>query len=651
MSGRLVNVRPKPGYVMDSGGSVVQMRARDGLTNVVTGLGMRGDARTARAYLAQVLSPQQIEEAFEASAMLRKAITIPATDRVRAWRDWQADKEQIELIEKEEERHQLQAKVRQAEVLRGLGGGALILVAAGDPALPLNVAGKQGLVAINVVSRWHLTGKNWVDDLSRADYGTPEYWEVNATSGQSRIHPSRVVCFRAEPLPSIWRADYETRFWGRGRVPSLLEPAQNLDEALATFSAMIKDALNIDVGIPKLLDMVATGEGEARLTKRLSLMAAGSSAINAKVYDSGDGEGKGGESIDRHQITWTGIPDVIRVYAEAFSAAADIPVTRLWGTSAKGLNATGEGDEKNWRETVETGQTLETKPCLEHIDAALIPSALGSRPAEVWWTFSPLNVPTEKEGAETFKVTMEGVTALLNTGAIPEVAFNKGVQNLMSERGYMPGLDQALAEIPEEERFGLNPEPDGTDPSASTEGGDPTDLPARGVNGRAPRRRAANDAQAAWVTDATPRPLYVQRKLLNAADLVAWAKSNGFDTTLAADDMHVTVLYSRNPVDPMKMGENWSNEADGGLTIKQGGPRAIEILGENAVVLLFASDNLSWRHRQMVEAGASHDYGEYQPHVTISYALPEGVDLETIKPFNGELRFGPEIFEALDLKA
>ncbi len=112
--------------------------------------------------------------------------------------------------------------------------------------------------------------------------------------------------------------------------------------------------------------------------------------------------------------------------------------------------------------------------------------------------------------------------------------------------------------------------------------------------------------------------------------------------------MHVTVLYSRQPVDPMKMGETWASEADGGLTVKPGGPRAVEMLGDDAVVLLFAAWSLESRHREMVEAGGSHDFPEYQPHVTISYSA-EGIDLETVKPYTGELRFGPELFEPLDL--
>lgn len=496
MSGRLVNVRPKPGYTMDAGGNIAAMRFRDGLTNVITGLGTRADARTARAYRAQFLSPEQIETAYEGSWSLRKAITIPATDRVRAWRDWQADADQIEALEEEEERLDLQGKALQAEILRGLGGGAMILVGSGDPAMPLNVNSKGGLVAINVVSRWHLQGDEWVDDLSQADYGKPRHWKIAGSSRQTRLHPSRVVCFRAEPLPSIWRASYEDRFWGRGRVPTLIEPAQNLDEALATFSAMIKDAMNLDIGIPELLDLVGTPAGEARLMKRLSLMAQGSSVINAKLYDSGNAEGKGGETVERHQVDWSGIPDVIRVYAEAMSAASGIPVTKFWGTSAKGLNATGEGDETNWNKQVATGQKLETRPCLLQVDAALIPSALGSKPKEVWWKFAALDEPTDKEEADRFKVWVDAADKVQLSNAIPQEAFNKAYQNSLSENGWMPGLDQALAEIPEDERFGIKQgAPDGTDPSKIVNGGkeaDPTSAGGGGGSSDAPARRAAD---------------------------------------------------------------------------------------------------------------------------------------------------------------
>lgn len=136
---------------------------------------------------------------------------------------------------------------------------------------------------------------------------------------------------------------------------------------------------------------------------------------------------------------------------------------------------------------------------------------------------------------------------------------------------------------------------------------------------------------------------------MSARDLIGWAKDNGFSTTLPAEDMHVTVLYSRSEVDPMKMGRDWRENEKGEIIVRPGGPRVIEKLGENAIVLRFASPDLEYRHNDMIEAGGSHDWPEYAPHVTISYTAPDGVDLETIKPFKGELRFGPEEFSVLNL--
>src|SRR5690349_4292110 len=107
----------------------------DGLTNALTGLGTTSDARRGNTYCFRPLSHAEIEAAYRGSGLMRKCIDIPAEDAVRGWRDWQASQEQIEAIEKEEARLGVQAKVLQAEKLRGLGGGALILGVAGDPAL------------------------------------------------------------------------------------------------------------------------------------------------------------------------------------------------------------------------------------------------------------------------------------------------------------------------------------------------------------------------------------------------------------------------------------------------------------------------------------------------------------------------------------
>lgn len=157
------------------------------------------------------------------------------------------------------------------------------------------------------------------------------------------------------------------------------------------------------------------------------------------------------------------------------------------------------------------------------------------------------------------------------------------------------------------------------------------------------------DADGNPIAKLAPRPLYVKRELLNAKDVIAWAKSQGFTTTLPADDMHVTVLFSRAPVDPMALGEHWGGTDNGNLEVKPGGPRYVEQFDGGAVVLAFACDDLKWRHERMVAAGASHDFEDFQPHLTLSYAAPEEMDIEAIEPYRGKLVFGPEIFSNLDL--
>lgn len=185
----------------------------------------------------------------------------------------------------------------------------------------------------------------------------------------------------------------------------------------------------------------------------------------------------------------------------------------------------------------------------------------------------------------------------------------------------MPGLEAALdeygSELPDEEEEDLL-----DDPSAA----EPPKTPLK---------------------DAAPRSLYVSRQVLNADEILAWAKLQGFTSTLPAEALHVTLAYSRQPVDWMSVGSAWGDQ-NGELLIQPGGARLVEPLGgEGAVVLLFNCSELAWRHMAIREAGASWDHAEYQPHITITYT-PGELDLAKVVPYRGRILLGPEVFEELD---
>jgi hypothetical protein len=138
-----------------------------------------------------------------------------------------------------------------------------------------------------------------------------------------------------------------------------------------------------------------------------------------------------------------------------------------------------------------------------------------------------------------------------------------------------------------------------------------------------------------------PSSLYVYRKVLNHQAISDWATAHGFKTTLGSD-MHVTIVYSKQPVD-------WTSSYPKVKTLSEmGGSRTVEPLGdEGAVVLKFQSSALGARWGEWRDLGASWDYEGYTPHITLSYELPS-VPLEMVPAYEGPLELGPEIYEPLD---
>jgi hypothetical protein len=99
-------------------------------------------------------------------------------------------------------------------------------------------------------------------------------------------------------------------------------------------------------------------------------------------------------------------------------------------------------------------------------------------------------------------------------------------------------------------------------------------------------------------------------------------------------------------MDWIKVGEDYWGDS-GKMTIAEGGPRLMERFGE-AVVLQFASSRLTWRHEDIKRMGAETDYPDYQPHVTITWKMPEGVNLSKVEPYRGKIVLGPEVFEEVN---
>lgn len=137
-------------------------------------------------------------------------------------------------------------------------------------------------------------------------------------------------------------------------------------------------------------------------------------------------------------------------------------------------------------------------------------------------------------------------------------------------------------------------------------------------------------------------PVYMYRSVLNAEQIIEWAALQGFSSTLPPDDMHVTVVFSRAAFDA---DISRTAEVNGIVThnniVIRGGRRVVTPLGDKgAVVLKIESLHLQGEHAYFREMGASWDYQEYTPHISITYA-GEDVDVSSMQPFMGDIVLGP----------
>ena len=607
----------------------------DSLRSFVTGLGTAKDKGASASYVFQQITPDELNAMHRSDWLSRKVIDIIPDDMTREWRNWKAKKPQIEKIEAVEKSPliALAAKVNEAMIAARLHGGALIYIGIkgatelSEPLDPKSV-GKGDLAYLHVLSRYEVTPGEVIRDVQSPYKGQPSYWEIAGENGEPlKIHPSRMVRFNGAKIVDRRAVGGDT--WDDSVLQVVYDAVRNAGSVQGHVAALIPEAKTNVIYIPGLGDQTKTEAGRQKLTARFTYANTMKSMLNALLLD-GDSKG-GGEKWEQKQISFAQLPEMLQQYLSIAAAAADIPATRMLSQSPKGLNATGDSDTRNHYDNCSARQGKELTPALATLDEVLIRSALGSRPAAIHYEWAPLYTLTEKEAAEVFKMKADGARALAGSKAgplLPVNALSDALVNTFTEDGSLPGLDEAI-----EEHGKLSEQPDEDDDDDDGEGKE------EGEQGDVAKPKAA--------TDAAPRSLYVSRKLLNGAEFLRWAKKQGFKATLAADDLHVTITYSREPVDWMKMGDNWSGDREGNLTVEPGGARLVESLGDGgAIVLLFNSSTLAWRHESMILNGASWDHPEYQPHVTITYD-GQGVDLTEVEPYRGKLVFGPEIFEEL----
>lgn len=636
----------------------------DSLKNLLTGLGVAGvDKTVANQFVWTPLTKTDVENMYRGDWIGRKLIDLPAYDMVRERREWKGDADQIDVLESVEKRLKFWMQVRKALCWQRLYGGAAIVIDdGGNPSTELKAERvRQGaLRALHVVSKHRWTMPDGLDsDIRSPTFGMPKTWMLQiGTTLNVQVHPSRVVVFHGKPAPDT---DLLDDFWGDSIFESCYQAVMNAASSSQNLASLLADAVVDMVGIENLPDQLSTEDSKNRLLARWEFFRLGKSQFKVALSN------KDKEVFTRTQTQFANLDAVTMMFLIIVSGAADIPATRMLGQAPTGINATGEFDLRNYYNSVEAQQETDLRPNLEYLDQFIMQDAFGGPIDGLWFDFRPLWTPTAKEQADTAKIVIDMANTLVANAAVNQGAVMRGIEGYLVETGILPGFEQGLKEFeslepdPEAALASLLDPAEGADPSVNSQGEDPSSSgsagttegdPSAGAQSKEgdPKSKKANEDRHVLrrdrVSDATPVSLYVSRPVLNAKQILQWAAAQGFKSLETADELHVTICFSRVPIDWMQIPQSYTPKL-----LIEGGPRIVQVLGdEGAVVVLFRSDELLWRHAQFKEFGASWDYAEYQPHVTISYDAA-GVDLSKVEPYQGPILLGPERFERLDENA
>lgn len=254
-----------------------------------------------------------------------------------------------------------------------------------------------------------------IEDISDPDYGFPKYYTVTdlAGGGSVKIHHSRVVRFTGNELP-FWEEIAEMQ-WGASVVESIFDELRKRDNvswniAQLTFMANIRVLKMQDLG--QLL-AATDSESQAELLRTLEAQNMLLNNMGMQVMDAADG-------LETHQYTFGGLADCYQQFIMDISGAAEIPVTRLFGRSPSGLNATGESDLQNYYDMIAEKQESYLRPILNKVLPPFIISTLGSLPDDFDFEFDPVAEPTDKERADLAKCGTDNVVAAYNAGLISQ---------------------------------------------------------------------------------------------------------------------------------------------------------------------------------------------------------------------------------------
>lgn len=330
---------------LDKAGVYAAAQAMGGVAGVDGGLGVTFPGYPALANLQQ-------------NPLMRLIVDTISDESTRKWVSLQGvdnnvKEEDIKRVTKACEKWQLREVFKAASELVGFQGGCLLFIDVGanneELVTPLVISdktiGKGKLKALTIVEPMQVyPGVYDASNPLSARYFRPDTWIVQGVE----VHVSRFFCFTNNVPSLMLKPAYN--FFGIPLVQLALCYVKNF-ESSRDASAEIVHNFSL-LGLKTNMMQILNPDGREQLQRRAKMMLGAKRTLGMAIID------KEKEEMFQIDTPMSGLKDLVGQQLELLALISGIPVTKLFGTAPQGMDATGEGDMRNFYDKIRTWQEI-----------------------------------------------------------------------------------------------------------------------------------------------------------------------------------------------------------------------------------------------------------------------------------------------------
>lgn len=390
----------------------------DDIVNPYTGHGTANDSRIYTYHSTRPVTDREAMEMRRSNWLAKRICELKPSECFRRGYELKLeDKEQAEDVVAVAEGLCINKRLIEVGQLENTsGGGALFPVldgALGDMSQPLDLDKSPRIAkvrAVHLLEPRELVPVSWYTDLNHPKFRQPMRYRLHPITGRGYqgnfgelIHESRLAIFPGARVTAEYQSG-QLPGWG----DSILTPVRSvIDDFGLSWGSASKILHAFSRRIVKLKDYmntVAQKGGQETVLERVRTMDLLSSTLNTDVIDSED-------TIENLVTSVAGLPEMLIQFAQLVCAASDYPMTRLFGMSPAGMNATGEFDQQGWIERIANEQAFRYTTPTEWLLRLIMLSTdgpTGGVEPDVWSIeWRPLKEQSEGEIATTRKTVAE----------------------------------------------------------------------------------------------------------------------------------------------------------------------------------------------------------------------------------------------------